>query len=240
MLTLLLHVCAISSVSAYVVGGRVFTPKLRGSAVTMAAVPKGMKPGQDYDSPALTKENKIPGWGVWKGRIKQETAEQTRQNKLVTGTNWAPRTYPKKGEGYFFFQGPTPKTAYQEDLPSFFSAENFVDMQIKPQQIIVAITGFVSGAVLLFALLSPTGISAPALNVQLAAPDLVKQKKEPAKTPPAKTPPAKKDPAAEKAERAAAKAAADEKKPLTEETGPEGALTSREEEKKRDDCCSLQ
>jgi len=24
------------------------------------------------------------------------------------------------------------------------------------------------------------------------------------------------------------------------ETGPEGALTSREEEKKRDDCCSLQ
>ena len=34
-----------------------------------------------------------------------------RISKLVTGTNWPPRTEPTPGKGYLFFQGPTPKTA---------------------------------------------------------------------------------------------------------------------------------
>merc|ERR1719231_1243721 len=45
----------------------------------------------------------------------------------------------EKGEDYLFFQGPAPKTAVQEDLPSFFSADNFADMEITPFQI--GITG---------------------------------------------------------------------------------------------------
>jgi hypothetical protein len=29
-------------------------------------------------------------------------------------------------------QGPTPKTAVQDDLPDFFSAENFADLEVRP------------------------------------------------------------------------------------------------------------
>ena len=72
--------------------------------------------------------------------------EKRRESKLITGTNWPPRTKPTPGEGYFFFQGPTPKTAVQEDLPSFFSAENFADLAINPRQLIVTATGFVSAS----------------------------------------------------------------------------------------------
>ena len=53
------------------------------------------------------------------------TEEEERKLKLEVGTNWKPRTSTKKGEGYQFFQGPTPKTGVQEDLPEFFSKENF-------------------------------------------------------------------------------------------------------------------
>ena len=53
------------------------------------------------------------------------TEEEERRLKLEVGTNWKPRTSTKKGEGYQFFQGPTPKTGVQEDLPDFFSGENF-------------------------------------------------------------------------------------------------------------------
>lgn len=55
------------------------------------------------------------------------TAEEERKLKLEVGTNWKPRTSTKKGEGYQFFQGPTPKTGVQEDLPDFFSGENFAE-----------------------------------------------------------------------------------------------------------------
>lgn len=55
------------------------------------------------------------------------TEEEERRLKLEVGTNWRPRTSTKKGEGYQFFQGPTPKTGVQEDLPDFFSKENFAD-----------------------------------------------------------------------------------------------------------------
>tara|TARA_B110001452_G_scaffold243187_1_gene226419 strand:+ start:229 stop:675 length:447 start_codon:yes stop_codon:yes gene_type:complete len=53
------------------------------------------------------------------------TDEEERKLKLEVGTNWKPRTSTKAGEGYQFFQGPTPKTGVQEDLPDFFSGENF-------------------------------------------------------------------------------------------------------------------
>ena len=49
------------------------------------------------------------------------SAEEERRQKLEVGTNWPPRTSTIAGEGYQFFQGPTPKTGVQEDLPSFFS-----------------------------------------------------------------------------------------------------------------------
>jgi hypothetical protein len=48
-----------------------------------------------------------------------------RKLKLELSANYRPRTPPIEGEGYIFFQGPTPKTGKQADLPSFFSSENF-------------------------------------------------------------------------------------------------------------------
>ncbi|KAL1515122.1 hypothetical protein AB1Y20_004184 [Prymnesium parvum] len=50
--------------------------------------------------------------------------EEERKLKLEIGTNWPPRTSTVPGQGYQFFQGPTPKTSFQEDLPDFFSKEN--------------------------------------------------------------------------------------------------------------------
>jgi hypothetical protein len=47
-----------------------------------------------------------------------------RKLRLELSANYPPRTPPKEGEGYIFFQGPTPKTANQEGMPSFFSSEN--------------------------------------------------------------------------------------------------------------------
>ena len=59
----------------------------------------------------------------------------------------------EKGEDYLFFQGPAPKTAVQEDLPSFFSLDNFADLEIKPLQILVTGTGFGALAVLIYLLI---------------------------------------------------------------------------------------
>merc|ERR1719453_1284241 len=38
----------------------------------------------------------------------------------------------ESGTDYLFFQGPTPASGIQEDLPSFLSPENFSDLQISP------------------------------------------------------------------------------------------------------------
>ena len=48
------------------------------------------------------------------------SAEEERRQKLEVGTNWPPRTSTVAGEGYQFFQGPTPKTGVQEGMPGFF------------------------------------------------------------------------------------------------------------------------
>jgi hypothetical protein len=54
-------------------------------------------------------------------------------------------------EDYLFFQGPAPKSAIQDDLPDFFSAENFTDMKVTlPQLISVGVGG---ACVLIFAYL---------------------------------------------------------------------------------------
>merc|ERR1719331_2397271 len=45
---------------------------------------------------------------------RSEKEAKRRESALVTGTNWSPRTPPTPGKGYFFFQGPTPKTAVQK------------------------------------------------------------------------------------------------------------------------------
>merc|ERR1719502_1193886 len=50
------------------------------------------------------------------------------------------------GTDYLFFQGPAPTTAVQEDLPSFFSADNFADLEITPLQIAVTVVGLATFA----------------------------------------------------------------------------------------------
>ena len=62
--------------------------------------------------------------GRTKGQIDAAVAlmsdEEKRKVKVETSANWPPRTPPLYGEGYFFFQGPTPLTGKQADLPGFF------------------------------------------------------------------------------------------------------------------------
>ena len=60
----------------------------------------------------------------------------------------------EEGTDYLFFQGPAPKTAVQDDLPSFFSGDNFADLEITPLQIAATVVGFGTFAVLLPTLLS--------------------------------------------------------------------------------------
>ena len=54
----------------------------------------------------------------------------------------------EQGTDFLFFQSPGPLTSggtgffdRNEDIPSFFSAENFQDIEIKPAQIAVTATG---------------------------------------------------------------------------------------------------
>mmetsp|Transcript_16997 Transcript_16997/g.47415 ORF Transcript_16997/g.47415 Transcript_16997/m.47415 type:complete len:85 (+) Transcript_16997:285-539(+) len=63
------------------------------------------------------------------------------------------RSLSPSSQQYLFFQGPTSKTGYQDDLPNFFSKENFADFQITPLQIAVTVTGIGSFAVVASALL---------------------------------------------------------------------------------------
>ena len=58
------------------------------------------------------------------------------------------RGRPIAGNDYVFFQGPKPLTGNQPDLPSFFSAENFADLEFTPTQIAVTVVGPATAAVL--------------------------------------------------------------------------------------------
>ena len=68
-----------------------------------------------------------------KSRIQDATSlltpEELKELKLEASANWPPRTKPQEGEGYIFFQGPTPKTGTQPGLASFFD-----DLQAAPQR----------------------------------------------------------------------------------------------------------
>jgi flagellar biosynthesis GTPase FlhF len=154
----------------------------------------------------------------------ERTLEERRKRNLITGTNWPPRTFPKRGEGYFFFQGPTPKTAVQADLPSFFSAENFASMKIERNQVIVTITGFLSFFVIFAALISPTAKSPSPATLQVAPkavekpkltlptlPKLPKDDKPKSAEPAKKAAPTKEEKAKAAAEKAAAEKAGAEK-----------------------------
>merc|ERR1719217_1416958 len=90
--------------------------------------------------------------------LRARTQEERRKLKTETGTNWKPRTTPKiwDQDGYFFFQGPTPKTSVQADLPSFFSGDNFAELEIKPVQAIITATGLAAFAVVASVLLGTT------------------------------------------------------------------------------------
>ncbi len=95
-----------------------------------------------------------------KRELEAMPAEEARRMKLEVGTNWAPRTTTAKGtgfwnddrEGFMFFQGPTPKTAVQAGLPSFFSQDNFADVQVPT-------TLLVSGGVFTVSLLAVLGVA---------------------------------------------------------------------------------
>lgn len=72
--------------------------------------------------------------------------EEQRRLKLETGTNFPPRTPTTKPfaidrEGYTFFQGPSPRTAVQEGMPSFFSAENFQNLEVPPVLLVLGGVG---------------------------------------------------------------------------------------------------
>ena len=101
-----------------------------------------------------------------KGRL---TPEERRRQKLEVGTNWPPRTSTVKGQGYQFFQGSTPKTSNQEDLPSFFSADNFADVEVKPIQAIITATGLGSFVAVASVLLGGTTPKMDAPNVDKPA-----------------------------------------------------------------------
>mmetsp|Transcript_17118 Transcript_17118/g.28665 ORF Transcript_17118/g.28665 Transcript_17118/m.28665 type:complete len:151 (+) Transcript_17118:49-501(+) len=78
--------------------------------------------------------------------------EEERRLKLEIGTNWRPRTSTVAGQGYTFFQGPTPKTSVQEGMPDFFSADNFAGAELPAVAKVLAAVGslaFVAVAVIL-------------------------------------------------------------------------------------------
>jgi len=84
-------------------------------------------------SEAAPAKEKVPadlaGALAFKDKDELTNAEE-RKLKLEVGTNWAPRTSTVKGEGYQFFQGPTPKTGTQEGMADFFSKDTIDSVDI--------------------------------------------------------------------------------------------------------------
>ena len=84
------------------------------------------------------------------------------------------------GSDYLFFQGPAPKTAVQEDLPSFFSAENLEGASLPPLALPFAASGLATFAFATSILVAPpqmpAGGGAPAKKPAAA-------KKDPAPAP---------------------------------------------------------
>jgi len=72
--------------------------------------------------------------------------EERRRIKLETGTNWPPRTSTVAGDGYTFFNGPTPLTGTQPGLPGFGSREDLSGVSVP---MVLKVLGGVGGASLL-------------------------------------------------------------------------------------------
>ena len=101
------------------------------------------------------------------------TAEEERELKLQVGTNWPPRTMPQEGEGYIFFQGPTPKTGKQPELPSFLedlkqAQARFAGLNTVPKALIG--TAAALSFVLFIVLIIPTGPTPTYAEILSAAP----------------------------------------------------------------------
>lgn len=133
-----------------------------GASRAGTAVRSDVRMRTDYDDRGTGGEEKKPlGKRFLQSGRALDKNEFERKSRIVDSANWPPRTMPIKGEGYFFFQGPSPKTAVQEDLPSFFSKENFDDMQIAPQQLGVTVTGLTAAAALAASLVTGNGPDMP-------------------------------------------------------------------------------
>ena len=105
--------------SAFQVSGGVSRPAVRSSDVSMQLFGK-KKESQFKGRTALDDRGTGKDGGVEErkrfmlsGR-KLTQKELDRKAKIVDSANFPPRTMPIKGEGYFFFQGPSPKTAVQK------------------------------------------------------------------------------------------------------------------------------
>ena len=164
------------------------------SARSAALAARGAEPTMGQVSLGRNQKSKL-------SKTQQKTVAR-RNDALITGTNWPPRTKPEPGKGYFFFQGPTPKTAVQKDMPDFFSAENFADVEVSPVQGTAAAAGFGSLALILLGLNSggTTSMPAPppkaAVEKKAAAPPAPKAEKPKVEKPKVEKP--KAEPKAEK------------------------------------------
>jgi len=121
----------VAAAQAFTAAPRAFAaaPGARASLAMKGGVPIPKGPFGDYRMPGEEKG--------WVG----DTSQGTQIAKF------------EAGEDYLFFQGPSPETAIQEDLPSLFSAENLAEAQITVPQIAVTALG-VGSAVALAGLLT--------------------------------------------------------------------------------------
>ena len=131
--------------------------------------PKGATPEPEGGSVGVPPDTFDEELSLWPAILEIQRSlatmapEEQRRVKLETGTNWPPRTTTTKPfqvdrEGYMFFQGPTPKTGVQSDLPSFFSGANFKDVQIPSILPLLAGVGGLSSIFVLFVLIT-NGVS---------------------------------------------------------------------------------
>ena len=119
----LLLLCACLA-NALVVSGRAGVP-------AAALRPRAPAPAMQFDLGALfggkKQVDKPSKKNVDAILAKPQEKWTPEERRLVsdTASNWGYTRKPEQ-EGYTFFQGPSPKTGEQEDLPGFFSSENFV------------------------------------------------------------------------------------------------------------------
>merc|ERR1719327_2427084 len=84
-------------------------------------------------------------------------------------------------QDYLFFQGPAPKSAIQEDLPSFFSPENFqyaVDnLKITPLRIGIGLAGLGAFTIIFLSLVLAPGSQSPFFFLDRFYPPAIAKKK---------------------------------------------------------------